>query len=159
MQQVFALANRLHIPIVVHLRSRSGTSYGAPEARLFMEQLLPMVPDVSVQIAHLAGAGPGHSDDADEALAVFVAAISNHDVRVKRLIFDVTTVASADASSQDGALIAHRIRQIGVERILFGSDLPIGANPALAQSWQLFVSKVPLTTREFARIAANIGPY
>lgn len=159
MQQVFALANRLRIPIVVHLRSRSGTSYGAPEARLFLELLLPMVPDVPVQIAHLAGAGPGHSADADEALAVFVAAIAAGDKRVRRLVFDVTTVASADATLEEGALVAQRIRQIGVGRILFGSDMPIGANPALAPSWQLFVAKVPLTAPEFARIAANVGPY
>ncbi|MGH8236821.1 MAG: amidohydrolase family protein, partial [Steroidobacteraceae bacterium] len=52
-REVFAAANRAGLPIVVHVRN--GDSYGAPHARVLLEQLLPAAPDVPVQIAHLWG--------------------------------------------------------------------------------------------------------
>lgn len=159
MRQVFALANRLPAPIVVHLRSRSGTPYGAEDARLFIEQLLPVAPDITIQVAHLAGAGPGFGADADAAMAVFGEAIMRRDARTPRLLFDATTGVAPDGSAEDGALVARRIREVGVDRVVFGSDLPIGGNLRLADAWRLFRIKVPLTNAEFARIAANVAPY
>jgi sirohydrochlorin ferrochelatase len=49
--------------IVVHMRSSTTyrLPYGRDEARVFLNDILPEAPDVSVQIAHLAGAG-GYSD-------------------------------------------------------------------------------------------------
>ena len=159
MRQVFALANRLRVPIIVHLRARSGTPYGAEDAQLFVDRLLPLAPDIVVQVAHLAGAGPGHGADADAAMGVFADAIARRDPRVRRLIFDATTVTAPTSSQEERALVARRIREVGVERIMFGSDLPIGGNPALRGSWQLFRSNIPLTPAEFDRIAANVAPY
>ena len=159
MRQVFALANRLRAPIVVHMRARSGTTYGAEDARLFIEQLLPVAPDIDIQVAHLAGAGPGFGSDADSAMSVFGQAIGRRDARASRLLFDATTVVAPDGSAEDGALVARRIREVGVDRVVFGSDLPISGNLRLAEAWQLFRTKVPLTSAEFARIAANVAPY
>lgn len=75
------------------------------------------------------------------------------------MIFDTTTVASRDASPADRALVARRIRALGTGRIVFGSDLPIGGNPDLAASWQLFTATISLSRCEFTRIAANVAPY
>jgi len=159
MRAVFALANRLAVPVVVHLRARSGTPYGSVEARLFLNELVPLAPDVTIQIAHLAGSGPGHSADADAALLVFVEAIRDRDPRVRRLVFDVTTVASEEASPEERALVAARLRQLGMKRIVFGSDMPIAGNPDLARAWSLFRAKLPLTSAEFDQIAKNVAPY
>ena len=43
--------------IVVHMHANIDhhRPYGAKEARIFLEQLLPEAPDAVVQIAHLAG--------------------------------------------------------------------------------------------------------
>jgi predicted TIM-barrel fold metal-dependent hydrolase len=159
MEEVFKLANKLRIPIVVHLRSRSGSAYGAEDARLFIDKLLPHARDITVQIAHLAGAGPGHPADADASLAVFAEAIGRGDARTRKLIFDVTTVASSGADRREAALVAKRLRQLGLHRIVFGSDMAIGTNPPLAESWQVFRKMVPLTIAEFNRIATNKAPY
>lgn len=156
---VFALAGQLEVPIIVHLRSRSGSPYGADEARLFLREVLPAARGVTVQIAHLAGSGPGHSADADAAIGVFVDALARQDPVTRGLIFDVTTVASEDASAEECALVARRLREIGLDRIVFGSDMHIGDNPALAPSWELFERKIPLTSAEFRRIASNQAPY
>lgn len=159
MREVFALANRLRAPIIVHMRARSGTPYGGEDATLFIEQLLPVAPDITVQVAHLAGAGPGFGVDAEEAMKVFGAAIVGGDARMRRVLFDATTVVSPEGTPKDGEAVAVRIREVGVDRIVFGSDLPISGNPRLAEAWQLFRTKVPLTDAEFARIAASVAPY
>ena len=159
LRDVFALANRLRAPIVVHMRARTGTPYGAEDARLFLEQLLPVTPDIDVQVAHLAGAGPGHAANADSAVAVFGEAITRGDVRTRRLMFDLTTVVAPDGTAEEAALVARRIREVGIDRVVFGSDLPVGSNLRLAEAWQLFHTRVPLTNAEFARIAANVAPY
>jgi predicted TIM-barrel fold metal-dependent hydrolase len=60
LRRVFRAANEYRMPIVVHLRANISRKrpYGPLQARAFLEQLLPEVPDVPVQVAHLAGTGP-----------------------------------------------------------------------------------------------------
>ncbi|HWC75144.1 MAG TPA: hypothetical protein VG454_14510, partial [Gemmatimonadales bacterium] len=59
---------------------------------------------------------------------------------------------------EDLKLLAYRIRQIGVDRILFGSDAAGGDNCMPRECWAEFL-KVPLTEAEFNTIAHNIAPY
>ena len=52
-------------------------------------------------------------------------------------------------------MIADRIRQVGVQRVLYGSDLdPPGGS--IAAGWRLFLEKLPLTEAEFRTIAGNV---
>jgi uncharacterized protein len=110
-----------------------------------------------VQIAHLAGAG-GYEDPAqDEAIAVFVDAVARKDPRMARVYFDVSGVAGLGNWRARADLIAERIRQLGIERILYGSDGSQGDwDPAKA--WAAF-RQLPLTEDEFRRISANLAPY
>lgn len=161
LREVFALANRLNAAIIIHARPRGSMNipYGREDATIFLEQILPAAPDVVVQVAHMAGAGPGYPDHAEEAMGVYAAAIEARDPRTRRLFFDLTTVVYADTTPENAALIATRIRQIGVDRFLFGADLPLGGNSEPAAAWALFVEKTPLTALEFRAIAENIAPY
>jgi uncharacterized protein len=158
-RRVFAAANSYRMPIVVHMRATISEklAYGADEARIFLNEILPAAPDVPVQIAHLAGAG-GYDDPlVDQALAVFVAAIANGDPRTKRLWFDVATVATSNMTPAQAMLIATRIRQLGVQRILYGSDAATPGNTP-REGWAAF-RKLPLSTAEFRTIANNVPPY
>jgi uncharacterized protein len=59
--------------IVVHLRASISRKrpYGVAQAKVFLEQVLPLAQDVVVQVAHLAGTGPGYGDPpADRAMGV-----------------------------------------------------------------------------------------
>jgi predicted TIM-barrel fold metal-dependent hydrolase len=94
-QRVFAHANRLRLPLVVHLWT--GDDYGRREARIFLDSLLPHAPDVVVQLAHLGGAGPGWTD---EALEVFATALEAGDARTRNLYLDVATVAELQKHEQ-----------------------------------------------------------
>ena len=157
-RRVFGAANDARMAIVVHMRSSTTYKlpYGRDEARVFLNELLPAAPDVPVQVAHLAGAG-GYSDPAvDEALGVFVGAIAQKDARARQLWFDVSSVARPTMTEQQAALIAKRIRELGVQRILYGTD-GLGIDSA-RQGWAAFL-KLPLTAAEFRAIANNVAPY
>jgi len=161
LRRVFRAANERRMAIVVHLRASISRSrpYGPAQARVFLEQLLPLVPDIPVQIAHLAGTGPGYDDPpADSAMAVLAEAVERGDRRTRQLWFDVATVADLKISPANAALVARRIRQVGVGRILYGSDAAIGDNLHPREGWAAF-RRLPLTEDEFAQIARNLAPY
>jgi predicted TIM-barrel fold metal-dependent hydrolase len=149
-RRVFAAANERRLAIVAHLWVDE--NYGREEAEIFLNQILPMAPDIPVQIAHFAGGGPGYTD---EALAVYAEAISADDPRTKNLYFDVATVADRQ-SDQVLQTFAQRIRQVGLHRVLYGTDL---APPTARQSWMTFRTTVPLTEDEIRTIAGNVAPY
>ncbi len=155
---VFRAANAHRMPIVVHLWT--GRTYGRADAEIFLNEVLPAAPDIPIQIAHLAGAGPGLAPGSQEALIVFAEAVAAADPRTRTLYFDVTTNVTIQTSAEDARFIADRLRQIGLKRILYGSDMAIGGNPPAArQSWGAFRAMLPLTEAEFRTIAANVAPY
>jgi predicted TIM-barrel fold metal-dependent hydrolase len=159
LRRVFAAANANRMAIAVHMRASISqkVAYGRAEATIFLNELLPAAPDIPVQIAHLAGAG-GYADPlADQALSVFVDAIAKGDPRTKQLWFDVTTNAVPNAPPEQLQQIAQRVRQLGVGRVLYGSDAASNANKP-ADGWAAFL-KVPLTAAEFETIARNVPPY
>jgi predicted TIM-barrel fold metal-dependent hydrolase len=161
LRQIFQAANDHHMAIVVHLRASISRNrpYGPVQAHAFLEQLLPAAPDVVVQVAHLAGSGPGYDDPpVDSVMAVLADAVENRDPRARHLWFDVATVVDPKISPATAALVAKRIRQVGVERVLYGSDAALGGNLPPREGWAAF-HKLPLTKAEFDRIAKNVAPY
>ncbi len=161
LRDVFRAANRRRMAIVVHLRASISRKrpYGAAQARLFLDELLPLAPDVPVQVAHLAGTGPGYDDPpADSAMAVLAEATARGDPRTRRLLFDVAGLVDTAITPGQAALVARRIRQVGVERVLYGSDAAAGDNLRPRESWLSFRS-LALTDDEIARIADNLAPY
>jgi predicted TIM-barrel fold metal-dependent hydrolase len=80
------------------------------------------------------------------------------DPRTKNFYFDVATVATvADGQPEDELKrFAARIRQVGLKRVLYGSDL---GPPYARQEWLTFRTTVPLTDDEMRTIAANVAPY
>jgi predicted TIM-barrel fold metal-dependent hydrolase len=161
LSRIFRAANAHHMAIVVHMRASISKKrpYGATQARVFLEQLLPLAPNIDVQVAHLAGTGPGYDDPpADEAMAVLAEAVERHDPRTRRLWFDVASCVNVDISPANAALVVKRIRQVGAKRILYGSDAAAGSNLRPRESWAAF-RRLPLTEAEFRQIAKNLAPY
>ena len=103
----------------------------------------------------MAGGGPGWTDP---ALAVYAEAIAAGDPRTKNLYFDVATVADGQ-TGEDERLLARRIRQIGLHRILYGSDAAFGGKNTPREEWGIFRGMVPLTDEELKTIAGNVAPY
>jgi uncharacterized protein len=61
-------------------------------------------------------------------------------------------------TADQAALIAKRIRQLGLQRIVYGSDAASGGNLPPREGWAEFL-KVPLSNAEFRKIATNVPPY
>ncbi|MFC4932834.1 amidohydrolase family protein [Massilia sp. GCM10023247] len=159
--EVFAAANARGMAIVVHLRANIGKQrpYGAAQARAFLDQVLPAAPDVAVQVAHLAGSGPGFEDPpAREVLAELAQACERGHPATRKLWFDVASIADRAITPQAAALLVQRIRQIGVGRVLYGTDSAQGDNLRPRESWAAF-RRLPLREAEFDRIAGNVPPY
>ena len=159
LRDIFATANRKRMPIVVHMRTSNSKrrAYGEAQARTFLNEVLPAASNIPVQIAHLAGSG-GYDLKIDSALAVFVDAIKRNDPRVKNVWYDVTTIVRPDATAEDRALYARRIRELGVKRVLYGSDGAFGGNLPPHKAWPLFRT-IPLSEQEFHQIATNKPPH
>ena len=137
---------------MAHIRPRL-RPYGKEDAEIFLREVLPEAPNVPIQIAHLAGWG-GYDEAADEAAAVFADAIAKKDPATKNLYFDITTIVFPGTPADDRRRIAQRIRQLGVRRVVYGSDL---GDPR--QGWIDVLRNLPLTESEFAIIARNATPY
>jgi predicted TIM-barrel fold metal-dependent hydrolase len=160
LKRVFRAANDSRMAIIVHMHANINNHrpFGAEQGRTFLEQLLPEAPDVPVQIAHLAGAGSASDIAADSALAVFADAIARNDPRMKNVWFDVTAVVDMTLTPVQGEHVAARIRQLGVSRVLYGSDAAATPASAPKNAWAMF-RRIPLTEQEFSTIAANVPPY
>ena len=85
-------------------------------------------------------------------------AVARGDPRTRRLWFDVATVADHEISPPNAARVARRIRQAGVERVVYGSDAAVGDNLRPREGWAAFL-RLPLAADELARIAGNVASY
>jgi predicted TIM-barrel fold metal-dependent hydrolase len=151
-RRVFALANELGMAIVLHAR---GPEYGAEQAQIIVDSLLPAVPDVVLQIAHLWGG----AQVSEPALEVFAEAAGTEAGR--NLWFDLTEVEpNAGHSEELMARLADRIRQIGTDRVVYGSDMHASeSSPPPAVAWPRLRRELPLSDEEWADIADNVAPY
>jgi uncharacterized protein len=158
--QVFQAADEHGMAIAVHLRPSvtRHRRYGTQEATIFLKEVIPRAPHVSIQIAHLAGSGGYDDPSVDEALSVFVDAISKRDPRMAHVYFDISGVAGLGQWEEKKVVIAARIRQVGVSRILWGSDGAFGGGMTPEQAFQAY-RELPLSHEEFETIDRNIAPY
>lgn len=156
LRAVFRAANAKRFPVLIHLWTSDG-NYGRAHAEAFLNQVLPAAPDITVQIAHMGASGPNyHSDDAFE---VYAAAAAGNDPRMKNVWVDVASMATGNTTDETLALVARRLRQFGLGRVLFASDRSPGfGNEPPKDAWASF-NRLPLTEKEFRTVAENVAPY
>ena len=160
LQRVFRTANEHRMAIVVHMRSSitMRRAYGAKEARVFLTEVLPSAPDIPIQIAHLTGGGTYDDPATDEAVSVFADAVARRDPQMARVYFDVSGLAGYGKWMDHAEQIAARIRQVGIQRILYGSDGARGGGLAPREAWAT-LRQLPLSGDELRAIANNVAPY
>jgi uncharacterized protein len=81
--------------------------------------------------------------------------------RTANLWFDFAGLVHADHSTDPAELMATRMRQIGLDRILYASDSARGtpANPSTHQHRTATRRSLPLTDEELRIVASDIAPY
>lgn len=162
LQKVFELAAEYDLPAVVHMRTR-GEGYGREDARVFVEQVLYRVEGLPVQVAHMAG-WSGYDQPTHEALGVFAEAIDRG--RLPNVYFDISAVVKGPAKTgkerSEGFTanqyrhLVNRLRTIGMDRILFGTDWPEW------QPWDYVADlkrDLPLKPDELHTILTNRAPW
>ena len=161
LQEVFRAANKHRMAIAVHMRASISLKrpYGETQARAFLEGLMPLATEIVVQVAHLAGAGPGYEDPpANEVMRVFADAAARQDPHTRNLWFDVASIATPDITPAHAREMVERIRKVGVDKILYGSDAATPTNMKPREAWAAFRA-LPLTPAEIERIAGQVAPY
>ena len=86
--------------------------------------------------------------------AAFAEAITRKDPATRNLYFDITTIVFQGQAPELQKRIAERIRQLGLQRVVYGSDR---TDPR--QNWAEVLRLIPLTRDEFGIIASNVAPY
>ena len=171
---VFREANRLHMAILIHLHPDDEKWDGRRDAQTFIEQVLPLAPDVPVQIAHLVGWG-GYDRTADAALSTFAEQCEKTPGPCAHVYFDISAVvvppsaATAPAGSDLRSIydyqkdfpegrqrLAANMRRLGLNRMLFATDWPIYTPKDYIQ---VLRTELPLTPPELDQIFANLAPY
>jgi predicted TIM-barrel fold metal-dependent hydrolase len=153
-QQLAELAQRRRAAVLMHMRARGGSDYGAEDARIFLDQVVPRAPGVDLVVAHLGASSPGYPPQNDEVMEVLAAAAERRDPRMANVYVDVAANVTDDIAPADAALVARRIRQLGPRRVLYGSDLsPPGGS--IRRGWEIFRARIPLTDAEMRQIAGN----
>lgn len=71
----------------------------------------------------------------------------------------LTTVVTPHTTPSNAARIVQRLRQLGMQRAFFGTDLSIYGNPPRAELWQTLLAKLPLTPAEQDTSRHNIPPH
>jgi predicted TIM-barrel fold metal-dependent hydrolase len=154
MQQLFALAQRLRAPVLIHMRARGGTDYGAEDAHIFLDKVVTTAPDIEIIVAHLGASSPGYPPQNDEVMAVFAAAAERQDPRMANLYVDVSANITDEITPAEAALVAQRIRQLGPRRVLYGSDLSVPGG-TIRRGWEIFRTKIRLEAAELQQIMNN----
>ena len=139
--------------IMIHIRNRAD-GYGAGEARIFLNEVLPAARGTTVQVAHAAGWGGIDSATLD-ALGVFADACEQRPERCSNLYFDLAAIRPGAASKQDRAALVALMRRIGIGHFLPASDWPFARD---LRAYYSEMATLPLTRSEWKVIARKIGP-
>jgi predicted TIM-barrel fold metal-dependent hydrolase len=149
-QALFRAANGRRLPITVHLSS--GRGYGEEHARLFVDKVLPLAPDVDVQIAHLWG-GEAFSKP---ALDVLVDAVRRQLPGTSRLYFDTAEIWTAGSQANLEAA-AQAIGAVGVWRVRYGSDAALNGRLKPVEAWRRLQFDVPLDDNTYRALARQVA--
>jgi predicted TIM-barrel fold metal-dependent hydrolase len=162
LREVFSLANTLRLPIVVHVGNNTGPKEKvSANVRTFLDEIVPAAQNVIIQVAHLWGGG-GYSP---AGLGSYADAVSAGHPSTRHLYFDMSEAPMIAANSSAGSKaevireVTSRMRQIGLNRILFGSDAFGKAHNTPKEAWDEFREVLPLTEGEFGIVATNVAPY
>jgi predicted TIM-barrel fold metal-dependent hydrolase len=150
---VFRAAAAARLRIMIHMRNRAA-GYGADEARIFLDEVLPAARSTTVQVAHAAGWGGVDAATLD-ALGVFAHACERDRARCANLYFDLAAMKPGAASEDDKSALVGLMRRIGFRHFLPASDWPFARD---LDAYYAELAALPLARSEWREIARNAGP-
>jgi uncharacterized protein len=141
-----------HIPMVIHV---GGGKFDAPDAELFIRDVLPSAGESWVQIAHAGGGMPSVDGNNLRVLRIFADHISKDDPVTRHLLFDLSYVPAPQETPQVISALALQVRRIGIKRFLFGSDF----NDLTPEEETKDLDRMGFTKEEWRTLKENCAPW
>jgi len=154
-KQILSVLSEHDLALVIHMRNRN-PEYGAADAQVLIDALAEAAPDITVQIAHMAGWG-SYDAGTDAALGTFVGAFEAGSLKRENLYFDLAAVVMADQPPEALKPLPGRLRQIGLSHILFATDWDALESPR--EYIQTLQTQLGLTAEEWEMVRENQAPY
>ena len=152
---IFQVLNAHGLAAVVHLRSRN-PEYGHADATAFIDGVLAKAPNVSVQMAHMAGWG-GYDENTDQAVQAFVDAFADGRLERSRMYFGLAAVLLPNTTEAQMATLKSRLGEIGANRLLFGTDWDALQSPA--ETFDAYRDSGILDQAAWEQVIANQAPW
>jgi uncharacterized protein len=141
-----------HIPVVIHV---GGGKFDAPDAELFIRDVLPSAGESWVQIAHAGGGLPSLDGNNLRVLRIFADHIVEDDPVTRHVLFDLSYVPAPQETPQTVFALALQVRRIGIKRFLFGSDF----NELTPEEEIKDLAKMGFTQEEWRTLKENCAPW
>lgn len=154
----FLAAHSNRMAVTFHMRSRS-PDFGPQDVETLLNEILIHTPDLPLHIAHLGGWG-GYDKQTDAALQTWILALDEGEI-VKRshVTFDMAAIVFDESSDQENHFAVGRLREIGLENIIFGTDWTYLQSPDEYQDL-LFDKLQPIySEKEIALMMSNKAHY
>lgn len=159
---LFSQAAEKKTPILLHF-DNSHPKFGEPDIKLFVDSILQDLPALSITIAHFGTSG-GFNQKTKRVLEAFIDQYKKERIPSRhQLFFDISAVALDKDSDGVPKLtkagfeeLSSYIRQLGVEKIIFGTDYPLYRSD---EYLAILKNKVGLTEEELDVIMKNTGIY
>lgn len=152
---VFQYASENNIPVVIHF-DNSHRKFGRTDVMILADSVLRGLEFVDLQIAHFGTSG-GFNQRTIGVLDAFIEIFnSDHPVAGKNITFDISAVCLekdgdgvSRLSEAEFASLALYCRNLGFNRIVFGTDYPLYRN---AEYVEVLKSKLGLSEHEIAEL-------
>ncbi len=155
-RKVFETAAEQNLPIVAHIFNGFVQDFGPEDVGILLRDLVDPIPNLRLCIAHLAGAG-GSDERVVASLRALVNGVDAVPTRRDRIMVECSGVFMTEAEGPLRPITQERkpefaalLRQLGTDRVLWGSDNLTNAFQQIEGAW-------PLGPDEWATVAANDG--
>ena len=131
--------------------------YGAAQARAFLDNVLSSAPESSCK-SRISPVPAATMIPKSTRRSACTLTPSPPAIPGWRASISTCPAWLASANGTEGRPHRDALRQLGIGRILYGSDSAVGAGRKPAEAWASF-RELPLSREEFRTIAANVAPY
>ncbi len=155
---IFQQAAEKKLPILLHF-DNSHPKFGEPDVKLLVDSILHDLPALKISIAHFGTSG-GFNEKTKRVLNAFVDLYEIKRIPSRhQLFFDISAVA-LDKDSDGVPKLSEKefeelnayIHQLGVEKIIFGTDYPLYTTEAYHA---ILKNKLDLTEEELSVVQQN----
>ena len=150
--EVIEAAATQNLPIVMHI---GGGDFGAENAEIFIQTILPHAKSTWVQIAHAGGGLPLVDDHHVQALRTFADHIERGDVNTQKVLFDISYVPAPEEDQATIDALLLEMRRIGMHRFLFASDY----NVLMPGEQMMALQRLGLSKQEQQTLRRNCAPW